>query len=172
MEKEERYASVIEEHKDRIYRICCCYVRDADRRADVYQQVLIHIWEHLDVFKGQAQVGTWIYRICVNTCLMELRSERKRKQVFVSGTDSAEASLMNYASPASSADTNEELEALYERINELPAGDRTILSLYLEDLSTKEMAEVLDLSESNVRVKIHRIKKTLKECMEREGHGR
>jgi RNA polymerase sigma-70 factor (ECF subfamily) len=68
-------------------------------------------------------------------------------------------------------DQEEDLRLMYACINDLPPLDRTLISLYLEDLSTKEMAEVLDISEANVRVKIHRIKATLKEAMERENHG-
>lgn len=171
MDKEARYAAIVSEHKDRIYRMCCCYVRDDDARNDVYQQVLIHIWENFDAFEGKSQIGTWIYRISVNTCLGFLRSERQRQKLFVPGSVAAEETIRNYPAAEASADHEEELQALYDRINELPGLDKTIISLYLEDLSTKEMAEVLDISEANVRVKIHRIKKILKEGLEREHHG-
>lgn len=68
MIKESQFREIVEANKDRIYRICCCYVRVEMERNDVYQEVLIHIWEGLDRFEEKSQMSTWIYRIAVNTC--------------------------------------------------------------------------------------------------------
>lgn len=170
-EKEERFTLLLAENKDRIYRMCCCYVRDDDARNDVYQQTLIHIWENLDSFKGNAQLSTWIYRITVNTCLSFLRAEQRRQNLIQSGTNSSEEQVASHPADENPADSNEDLALMYSCINELPAMEKTLISLYLEEATTKEMAEVTDISESNVRVKIHRIKKLLREGMERKSHG-
>ncbi len=170
MNREETYTALLEEHRDRIYRMCCCYVRDQELRKDAYQQVLIHLWQNLDSFEGRSQLGTWVYRITVNTCLGLLQKEHRRQRVFLPGSDLGDQ-LTERVQTEESSDIEEDLQLMYACINDLPPLDRTLISLYLEDLSTKEMAEVLDISESNVRVKIHRIKAALKEAMERENHG-
>jgi RNA polymerase sigma-70 factor (ECF subfamily) len=172
MDKDHRYAALISENKDRIYRMCCSYVRDEETRKDVYQQVLIHIWQNLDSFEGKSLVSTWIYRITVNTCLSFLKSEHRRQKVFVPADSSQMEAHPDPAGEEREKETEEALEILFECLDELPLLDRTLMSLYLEDLNTREMAEVLDISEANVRVKVHRIKQGLKEAMERKSHGR
>jgi RNA polymerase sigma-70 factor (ECF subfamily) len=168
MAKDERFTAVVAEHRDRIYRMCCCYVRDEEARKDAYQQTLIHIWENLDSFQGRSQLSTWIYRITVNTCLGFLRAEHRRQSILSRETIETATAFEAAEDPK---DTEQDVQLLYECINELPPLDRAIISFYLEDLSTREMADVLGISESNVRVKIHRIKKNLKASMERENNG-
>lgn len=168
MEKEQRYAAILAENKDRIFRLCRCYVHDEEARKDAYQQVLIHVWQNLDSFEGRSQASTWIYRIAVNTCLSLLRSEQRRQRLFLSGSARFEDTIQEPPVEESTEEKENELQLLYECINELPQLDRTLVALYLEDLSTKEMADVVDISEANVRVRIHRIKKNLKEAMERK----
>ena len=73
LEKEAQFASAVEQHRDALYRVCCAYVRDEADRQDIYQEVIIHIWKSLDAFRGQSNLGTWLYRIAVNTCLGCLR---------------------------------------------------------------------------------------------------
>jgi RNA polymerase sigma-70 factor, ECF subfamily len=172
MDKDRRYAAFISENRDRIYRICSAYVRDEDTRKDVYQQVLIHIWQSLDSFEGKSQVSTWIYRVAVNTCLSYIKSERRRQRVILPGDDSRQEAQSDPAGEEHEKETEKALELLFECLDELPLVDRILMSLYLEDLSTREMAEVLDISEANVRVKVHRIKQSLKLAMERKGYGR
>jgi RNA polymerase sigma-70 factor, ECF subfamily len=171
MASEERYTAIVAEHKDRIYRMCCCYVRDQEARKDAYQQTLIHIWQNLESFEGRSQLGTWIYRITVNTCLSLLRAEQRRQNLFRPGESVPEEQFPVQDTNDDHDDKDHEVEMLFDCIDALPLLDRTLMSLYLEDLSTAEMADVLDISESNVRVKIHRIKKNLKVAMERKRHG-
>lgn len=64
-----------------------------------------------------------------------------------------------------------DVERLYKCIDRLSLADRTLVSLYLEELTTKEMADILGISEANVRVKLHRTKKTLREMWEEKTDG-
>lgn len=171
MDKENRFKSAIGSNKDRIYRLCCCYVSQEDERKDVYQEVLIHIWRSLDKFEGRSDISTWIYRITVNTCLGYLRSEERRKRVFDDASRFDKVEIPDQSRDGDSLQTETNVERLYDCIAELPAIDRTLVSLYLEDLSTSKMAEVLGISEVNVRVKMHRIKKALKEKWEAAEDG-
>jgi len=175
MDKEQQYATIVAENKDRIYRMCCCYVRDQDARKDAYQQVLIHIWQNLDSFEGRSLITTWIYRITVNTCLTLLKSERRRLEKFPRTADFSGDPSGGVIEPRQvdeiADEQEEDLRLLYACINELPPLDKTLVSLYLEDSSTEDMAKVLGISAANVRVKLHRIKGRLREAMERKGYG-
>jgi RNA polymerase sigma-70 factor, ECF subfamily len=171
MTRETRFTSAIETNKDRIYRICCCYVRDEEQRQDVFQEVLINIWESLDSFKGNSQLSTWIYRVAVNTCLGYSRSESRRRKVFDETRQVDFETVPDQEGTGNSEELEEDLRRLYDCINLLQPIEKTLVSLYLEDVSTAEMSEILGITEGNIRVKLHRIKKVLKEKMEGSSHG-
>lgn len=171
-DKETRFRALLEENGDRIYRICCCYLRDHDAREDAYQTALMHIWESLDSFKGESQTGTWVFRITVNTCLGGLRS-RKREQA-------AMQEALRCADPMGAAPNprqddvsgaRQERELLYRCVHQLKPLEQTLVSLYLEDATSEQMAEVLGITPTNARVKLHRAKKQLKELWEEQCHG-
>ena len=170
-EKEDRFRRVVEEKKDMIYRLCCCYVRWENERSDVYQEILVNIWKSLDTFEGRSQLGTWVYRVAVNTCLAYVRSEVKRKRVWSDPLEHEHEAVSTAAGPAEEMERKDTSSQLYACINELSVLDRTLISLFLEDMSTKEMAEILGISEANVRVKLHRVKRNLKVNWARRLHG-
>jgi RNA polymerase sigma-70 factor (ECF subfamily) len=169
MDKEAQFKALIDANRDRVYRICSCYVTDPDGRKDAYQEVLVHLWKSMDSFEGRSQLSTWVYRIAVNTCLGYLRAEKRRKKVFDEDA-SVETREIADESPGS-MQTETDVERLYGCISQLEPVDRALVSLYLEDVSSREMAEILGISEGNVRVKLHRIKKSLKEIWEVTNHG-
>jgi len=169
MDKESRFKAVVEQHNDRIYRLCLCYVRDPDERKDVYQEVLVNLWKSLDSFEGRSQMSTWVYRVTVNTCFGYLRSEKRRKKVF---DDNPGVGIGDIADEtAEPAHIETDIARLYACISQLEPVDRALVSLYLEDIGTRETADILGISEGNVRVKLHRIRKSLKEIWERTNDG-
>jgi RNA polymerase sigma factor (sigma-70 family) len=171
MDKESRYKEILESNKDRIFRICCGYVHDPDERNDVYQQVLINIWKSLDTFRDQSQISTWVFRIAVNTCLSHLRTEkRRRKHLDPEGSTQIEQ-IPQEAHDEEQEERLRSIDNLYLCISTLPPVDRTIVALYLEEVSSKESAEILGISEANVRVKLHRIRKVLKGMLEEKAYG-
>ena len=68
--KENLFIDILNENKDRIYRLCMGYLIDKQEVDDLFQDVMINIWRGLDSFRGEAQISTWIYRIAVNTSLI------------------------------------------------------------------------------------------------------
>ncbi len=168
LEKEAQFAAAIEQHRDALYRVCCAYVRDEADRQDIFQEVLIHVWKSLDAFRGQSNLGTWLYRVAVNTCLGWLRREKRRSQMLERAGE--EQQVMEAGGPEPQVPGRENLQQLYARIAQLPPVDRLLVSFYLEEMNTAEMAEVLGISEGNVRVKLHRIKNQLRETWEKESY--
>jgi DNA-directed RNA polymerase specialized sigma24 family protein len=79
MHRETQFQTVLEANQDRIYRICCCYIRDEDERQDVFPEVLLQIWKSLDTFANRSAISTWIFRVAVNVCLGHLRLAQRRK---------------------------------------------------------------------------------------------
>ncbi len=81
MEKGKQFfSSLIEEHKDKIYRICCYYLSDEEDRKDLYQETLLNIWKGFKKFRGDATFSTWMFRITVNTALKFLSKKRSQQQ--------------------------------------------------------------------------------------------
>lgn len=172
MDKDTLFKQVLGENKDRIYRICCAYERNAIDRDDLYQEIAINIWKNLDKFEGRSLVSTWIYRIAVNTSLMHIKKESRRNNAK---TELDENSL-NIAEPPNDdreekIETGKKIEVLNECINELGTLDRLIISMVLDDLSYKEIAEVTGLTVNNTGVRINRIKKELLKLMEERTNG-
>jgi RNA polymerase sigma-70 factor (ECF subfamily) len=135
----------------KVFRLCMGYLNDYDRAKDMAQETFITVWQQLPKFRNEAAVGTWVFRIASNHCLRQIE---KRKKLPLSGLPiEIEDELQ----------TNMEgkMEFLYKCISELPEIDRIVISLELEDIKQAEIAAILGISESNVRVKIHRIKEKL-----------
>jgi RNA polymerase sigma-70 factor (ECF subfamily) len=172
MDRDTLFKQVLEENKDRIYRICCAYERNAIDRDDLYQEIAINIWKNLDKFEGRSLVSTWIYRIAVNTSLMHIKKESRRN----SAKTELDENSLNIAEPPNDdreekIETGKKIEVLNECINELGTLDRLIISMVLEDLSYKEIAEVTGLTVNNTGVRINRIKKELLKLMEERTNG-
>lgn len=155
----ERFDQMFRDNRDRIYRLCCLYTSDPDFRKDLMQEIFIKVWENIDKFRGEAAVSTWIYRIAINTCLTHialLKKESKMRDEF----DSEE-----WNQTSDNPDHQQQMDWMVKCINKLEPADRSLISLYLEDLSHRDIAEILGLTEGNVRVKIHRAKQRLSEMV-------
>lgn len=146
-------------HFDKIFRICKAYLYEKEWVDDLFQEVLIHIWNSLDRFKGDASLTTWIYRITLNTTVSFNRKSKKDKALF-SNRDLPE---MEMAIQPNGPENNAQVDALTEAIHKLKADDRMLISLVLEELSYKEIAAILGISVNLVGVKINRVKKRLTE---------
>ena len=159
---ETRFANIVEENKDKIYRICCYYVSDDDEVKDLYQEVLMNIWKGLDKFRGDSLITTWIFRITVNSALASLARQKKSKKVAL-----FEDIIIN-SEQESQKDRNKEIKHLQKAVSQLPLLDMIIISLVLEEVSTKEIANITGLTGGNVRVRIHRAKEVLRKIIEGE----
>ncbi len=147
----EDFERVYSAYWEKVYRLCMGYVNDDALARDLAQETFILVWENLPGFRGEANMGTWIFRIASNHCLRQLEKDKKRPK-----TD-----LPLHLPEETASDRTAEVELLYRFIAELPETDRIIISLELEEVKQGEIAQILGLSEGNVRVRIHRIKERL-----------
>jgi RNA polymerase sigma-70 factor (ECF subfamily) len=172
MDKEKLFRDAIREFGDRLYRICCCHILDAEDRKDAYQETLVHIWNGLGGFREGAQVSSWAYRIAVNTCLDHLRKTGRRKRILGTRIVTDDGDPLDDIPADAPPSPDERIDRLYACVEQLPPADRTVISLYLEDLSSSEMAGITGLTEGNVRTRVHRAKGLLKAMMNgaEDGH--
>ncbi len=155
------FERIFAEYRDKLYRLCYSYTKDESLSEDLVQECFSRIWIYLPGFAGRSDIGTWIYRIAANTCLMQLRKSGKKEVEY-------QESMKHTAMEESGADQEERSAALFDAIKQLKEMDRLIVSMVLEDMPQKQIGEVLGITENNVNIKVHRIKKRLKEIMEKK----
>jgi RNA polymerase sigma-70 factor (ECF subfamily) len=159
--RDTQYKQIIEANQSRIRSVCRYYAGITADAEDLYQEILINVWKGLEKFRGDSQLSTWVYRIAVNTALSFVN---KKNKYLNFNTYLDEGKAANLAGDDETPRVQEkQLELMSDLINGLSVVDKIIMSLVLEDLSTKEIAEIVGITESNVRVKIHRIKEELRE---------
>ncbi|WP_289043509.1 RNA polymerase sigma factor [uncultured Olleya sp.] len=156
--KEQKFEQIYEQSKDKIYRLCLGFMGNKTDADDLFQEVLIKIWNNLDSFRNESNIDTWIYRITTNTALLTLNRKTKlnKKEIF------HQHNIPHYEMTTSNSNEKEqEVKKLYKAISLLKEIDRIIIGLLLENCSYDDISSVTGLKISNVGVRINRIKKTL-----------
>lgn len=156
---EKEFAHLYNTHYPKVFRLCQGYTNgDESLSKDLTQEVFIKVWENFGSFRNEASISTWIYRIAVNCCLLELRN-KKTVPIATYLTQIAN-------SEETSAGTKEvQLQVLHRCISQLKTDNRTIILLELEGLPQKEIADIMGASHEAIRVRIHRIKNELIKCV-------
>jgi RNA polymerase sigma-70 factor (ECF subfamily) len=160
------FEDTYQEFQAPIFRLCLGYFGGNKAIAsDTCHEIFIKVWQNLDRFKGQSKVSTWIYRIAVNTCINVLRSSKYKRIQAEFDINKMTETLHE---PKAEVDTdlkNEQLQAMYHCISRLNPKDRNIILLVLDQEPYENIAEIIGISENNLRVKIHRIKDKLSKCV-------
>ena len=141
-------------HKGLIFKIVKSYADTAFDQEDLFQDVAIQVWRSIPSFRNESAASTWIYRVALNTAMTWIRHEKKRNR-------SESIEMAQHMLDDNTSLVDDRLAWLYKEIHQLDKIDRSIALLLLDDLSYKEIATILGITESNVAVKIHRIKKHL-----------
>jgi RNA polymerase sigma-70 factor, ECF subfamily len=158
------YEIIMRRYNQRLYRVTYAILRDDAEAEDVIQDAYVRAYQHLDQFAGYAPFSTWLTRIAVHEALRRLQL-RKRSQQFeeVEHDEESFMSVSETTVPETSPDpeqraSNAELGQLLEQaVLDLPEQYRTVIMLRdVEELSTAETAAALDLTEQNVKVRLHR----------------
>jgi RNA polymerase sigma-70 factor (ECF subfamily) len=164
-EQQQRFTDWLREHSAILHHVVNGFAAGDDRN-DLLQEVLLSVWKSVPAFRGQAKPTTYLYRVSHNAALLWIRTEKNyRRRVEQFGASTPEG----FAADSDSL-TDERLTRLYSAIRLLKPVDRSLILLSLDGLSYREMAEVLGLSESNVGVKINRIKTQLTQTLKGKQH--
>jgi len=168
-EKEKVFKQLIQDNHERIYRICSYHSSCRDDCNDLYQQVLINVWQSLRNFRGDSKISTWIYRIALNTTIDFNRAENRRLQGKIKYQQEL-GSTLQQDDRWQKIQEEKFLQELSNQINQLSVIDKLIMSLVMEEVGSKEIAEIVGITEGNVRVKTHRIREALKLTMGGQNH--
>ena len=141
-----------------IIKLCRAYTNSQEDFEDYFQEVCLQIWRSKENFREESEWSTWVYRISLNVCLTLLK--KKNGQNFVSDSLRFEETVDNYAF------ADESLNLLYDAIRSLSEIDRAIITLYLEEKSYQEIADIIGTNPNNIGVRIKRIKIKLKDLLD------
>lgn len=143
----------------KVFRLCKGYFGgDSDTASDIAQEVFVKVWQQQQHFRQEASISTWIYQIAVNSCLLYLRKASTRRE-------QASQNLPDLPEETYDPSTDEKLKTMYTCIAKLDDSSRVIILMVLDGLGYDEIAKVVGVSEDTLRVKIHRIKKALAQCV-------
>ena len=158
---DEFFEEILERNKYKIYRICNIYSVSPIEPQDLFQEVIFEIWKSLKNFKGKSSIDSWIYKITVNVCL------RKKLKFDKNNSKTDRFESIHFIPIEKEIDTSEQekFQYLKECISTLNETDTSLIVLYLDDLSYREIAEITGLSENHIAVKMKRIRKKLFECI-------
>jgi RNA polymerase sigma-70 factor (ECF subfamily) len=161
-DREEAFMELVGANQTRLQKICRVYAHDPDAREDLYQDILMQLWRSLPSFDGKSRPGTWLYRVALNTALSRKRERVARREDRKERlNDSHTAQQDPFPTPDEHFEARQQVERLYAAIDKLGDMDKALIMLFLDDTSYRDIAEIVGISESNVGVKLHRIKKTL-----------
>ncbi len=165
------FTSIYRENRDRVFRLCCAYLPDADDREDLMQTIFLNVWKNLDSFEGRSKMSTWIYRVAVNTALLYINRENRRRSLLTT-PEIENLPAPQHRQPDVALKDREDVRALYAAINRLPELDRLIITMTLDELSYEQIAGVTGLTVNHVGVKINRIKKSLAVLIKEDHDGK
>lgn len=146
------FERLVIEQKATIYSVCFMFADDKAAADDLFQEVLIKLWQGFADFRGESAERSWVYRVSLNICIS---AGRKKKVKTVPLELSPE--IFDEGSPV-----GRQTAMLHERIVKLDKFDRAIVLLWLEDMSYDEIASIVGISPKAVGVRLLRIKEKLK----------
>lgn len=156
-ENEQQFTDIVRCNRSTIYTVCYMFSKDNDEVADMFQEVLIRLWNGMESFDGRSNIKTWIYRVALNTCItIDKRKKRNHKTQLSMDIDYFNSREVK----------SEQAQFLHQRISCLQPLDSAIVLLWLEEISYDEIAAIIGITAKNVSVRLVRIREQLKRMKE------
>ena len=143
-------------HKGILFKVVHAYAFEHADRQDLFQEIAVQVWRSVDAFRGDSSVSTWMYRVALNTAIAWTRKQDRHRR----GRKPLDG-MEDLLTTASADGRDPRVEWLYLQIAQLKDVDRSVALLLLDGFSYKEIAAIVGITESNVGVKINRIKSAL-----------
>jgi RNA polymerase sigma-70 factor (ECF subfamily) len=154
---EKQFLRVIHDHQKIVYKVCRVYRDNREDQEDLFQEIVYQLWKSYPGFKGESKVSSWIYRIALNTAIAVYRKSKISIYYY--------EQFPEHIHPSNENAISENEERLFWALRKLNDSEKAVISLYLEDFNYQEIAAITGLSESNVGVRLNRIKNKLREIL-------
>ncbi len=165
-ERDRIFGDWLASHKGILFKVVHAYAFEQADRQDLFQEIVLQVWHSVDAFRAESSVSTWMYRVALNTAIAWTRKEGRHRR-GKEPIDVVEGLLI--VLPPGGRDPR--VEWLYQQIAQLKEVDRSVALLLLDGFTYREIAAIAGISESNVGVKINRIKSALTGKRVEDGHS-
>lgn len=159
---------LMEQNKGIIFAICNSYCKNKDDIDDLSQEIVYNLWKSFNSYNTDLKFSTWMYRVALNVAISFYRKGKRLESKVVYDEQLIQFEADNGYEEA------EDFKLLFNFISTLKDMDKSIILLYLEDKSYKEIASIVGISETNVATRIGRIKERLKsdfQTAQKKDHG-
>ena len=152
-DKEHQFERLVRQHKRTIYTVCYLFSHDNAEVDDLFQEILIRMWNGFDSYEGRSDARTCIYRVAFNAALNWNKKQLRRIETVPLTVD---------IDPYEANDpSTQQIRELYDRISRLDLVDRSLILLWLEGVSYEEIGAIVGITASHVGVRLLRIKDKL-----------
>ena len=152
-DKEHQFELLVREHKRTIYTVCYMFSCNKAEIDDLFQEVLIRLWNGFDHYEGRSSARTWVYRVALNTAINQDKKERRRIETVPLTVD---------IDPFEADDPKtQQVRKLHDLISQLELIDRSLVLLWLEGIPYDEIGAIIGITPNNVGVRLARIKEKL-----------
>ncbi|MDR2362069.1 MAG: sigma-70 family RNA polymerase sigma factor [Prevotellaceae bacterium] len=149
------FAALVDAYKDHVYTLVLRIVRQREQAEELAQDVFLKAFKHLSSFKRKAKFSTWIYRIAYNAAISATRKKALPEYPIAETTLSVPEE--------DDGATERQLQALNTAVGQLPPSETALITLfYIEDRSVEEISDIMGLTLSNVKVRLHRTRHKLR----------
>ncbi|MEI7829840.1 MAG: RNA polymerase sigma factor [Prolixibacteraceae bacterium] len=161
----DEFLEILSNYQGILHKVNLIYFQNPADREDNFQEITYQLWKSYPSLQKKTSIGSWIYAISINTSISRLKKKSKieyRDQL---------PELIDTNDTIEEISANENFHQLLKAIYHLNEIDKSLMLLYLEELSYDEMAEILGITKSNVGVRLNRAKELLKQNLSHLNHG-
>ena len=152
-DKEHQFELLVREHKRTIYTVCYMFSHEKAEIDDLFQEILIRLWNGFDTYEGRSNARTWIYRVALNTAINQDKKQRRRIETVPLTVDIDPFEADN--------PKTQQVRRLHDLISQLELIDRSLVLLWLEGIPYDEIGAIIGITPNNVGVRLSRIKEKL-----------
>ncbi|MEQ1522516.1 MAG: RNA polymerase sigma factor [Aestuariivirga sp.] len=169
------FRTIMKKHNQRLYRIARGVVRNDSEAEDIVQEAYVRAFAHLNSFRGDSTLATWLSRIVINEALGRLRKKRAQKVVAISGGQTLEGQIIQFPNNDSNTDPERNmaqrqiLQIVEKATDALPDVYRTVfIARVIEGLSIDETAEMLGIRPETVKTRLHRARTLVRKQLDEQ----
>lgn len=159
------FAALVDKHKAMVFSICNKVIRKSEMAEEVAQDVFVKVYQQIANFRQDAKFTTWLYRIAYNAAISVVR----KKNVELAAIDDfvvENFSVDEVQEQVQQMEKEQQLQHMQQAMEQLKEQEALMIQMfYLKEMSVKELAAMMDMTEGNVKVKLHRARKRLYDLM-------
>lgn len=155
------FAVLVDQYKDLVFSLSLKMLKNREEAEEAAQDTFVKVFKSLNNFKGDSKFSTWIYKVTYNTCLDQLK-KNKRVQHTIPIDDFSQNQIQNLENVLDTIDERDRNKMIQDCIHLLPSEEAFLLILfYFEEQSLEEISKIIDCTSNNVKVKLYRSRKKI-----------